>query len=76
MDRGTLGAIATVLVALAFAAICWWAFSPRRKRRFDEAAQLPFADEESDERNGQDDAHEDTGKRAERDSADETHRRN
>lgn len=45
MDEGTLGAIATVLVALAFAGVCWWAFAPRRKRRFEEDAKLPFADE-------------------------------
>lgn len=45
MDQGTLGAIATVLAAIAFVAIAWWAFSPRRKKRFDEASKLPFADE-------------------------------
>ncbi|WP_347331273.1 cbb3-type cytochrome oxidase subunit 3 [Marinimicrobium locisalis] len=46
MDQGTLGAISTVLVAIAFVAVCWWAFSPRRKKRFDDAANLPFADED------------------------------
>ncbi|MDO3381859.1 cbb3-type cytochrome oxidase subunit 3 [Gilvimarinus algae] len=45
MDKGTLGAISTVLVAIAFAGVCWWAFSPKRKKRFDDAANLPFADE-------------------------------
>ena len=38
--------IATVFVTIAFIAICWWAFSPKRKKRFDEAANLPFADEQ------------------------------
>ncbi|AMX03037.1 CcoQ/FixQ family Cbb3-type cytochrome c oxidase assembly chaperone [Microbulbifer thermotolerans] len=38
--------IAVVLGALAFLAICWWAFSPKRKKRFEEDAKLPFADEE------------------------------
>ena len=46
MDINTLRALSTVLVALAFIGICWWAFSPRRKQKFNEAAQLPFADEE------------------------------
>ena len=49
MDKGTLGAISTVLVTLAFIGVCWWAFSPRRKKRFDEAANLPFADESQDD---------------------------
>ena len=45
MDINTLRSLATVLVAIAFAAVCWWAFSPSRRKKFDEAAQLPFADE-------------------------------
>ena len=45
MDAGTLGAISTVLVMIAFFSVCWWAFSPRRKKRFEEDANLPFADE-------------------------------
>ncbi len=47
MDKGTLGAISTVLVMLAFAGVCWWAFAPSRKRRFEEDARLPFADDEA-----------------------------
>lgn len=50
MDQGTLGAIATVLVFIAFIGVCWWAFSPKRKKRFDEDAQLPFADEDNSQR--------------------------
>jgi len=49
VDKGTLGAISTVLVTLAFIGVCWWAFSPRRKKRFDDAANLPFADESRDD---------------------------
>ncbi|MES2672868.1 MAG: cbb3-type cytochrome c oxidase subunit 3 [Pseudomonadota bacterium] len=45
MDAGTLGAIATVLVAVAFFGVCCWAFSPRLKQRFDDDAKLPFADD-------------------------------
>lgn len=51
MDQGTLGAIATVLAAVAFVAIAWWTFSPKRKKRFDEASKLPFADENNSEHN-------------------------
>ena len=48
MDVGTLGAISTVLVTIAFFCVCYWAFSPKLKRRFEEDAKLPFADENED----------------------------
>ncbi|MBK8187241.1 MAG: cbb3-type cytochrome c oxidase subunit 3 [Cellvibrio sp.] len=45
MDQGTVGAISTVLVTIAFFGVCVWAFSPGLKKRFEEDAKLPFADE-------------------------------
>jgi cytochrome c oxidase cbb3-type subunit 4 len=45
MDQGTVGAISTVLVTIAFFGVCIWAFSPGLKKRFEEDAKLPFADE-------------------------------
>lgn len=48
MDINTLRGIATVLALIAFLGVCWWAFGSRRKKRFEEAAQLPFADDEQD----------------------------
>jgi cytochrome c oxidase cbb3-type subunit 4 len=48
MDTGTLGAISTVLVTIAFFGVCFWAFSPKLKKRFEEDAKLPFADDERD----------------------------
>lgn len=45
MDINTLRGLATLLVMVAFLGVCWWAFSPKRKKEFDEAAQLPFADD-------------------------------
>jgi cytochrome c oxidase cbb3-type subunit IV len=45
MNAGTFGAIATVLVTIAFFGVCFWAFSPRLKKRFEEDANLPFADD-------------------------------
>lgn len=45
MDAGTVGAISTVLVTIAFFGVCFWAFSPKLKKRFEEDAKLPFADE-------------------------------
>lgn len=48
MDTGTLGSISTVLVTIAFFGVCFWAFSPKLKKRFEEDAKLPFADDELD----------------------------
>lgn len=41
----TLRSVSTVLAFTAFIAICLWAYSRKRKDDFDEAANLPFADE-------------------------------
>ena len=47
MDINTLRSISPILVLLAFIGVCWWAFSPKRRKRFEEAANLPFTDDES-----------------------------
>ncbi|WP_299599613.1 cbb3-type cytochrome c oxidase subunit 3 [uncultured Microbulbifer sp.] len=46
MDIDILRQVGVVLGSLAFLAICWWAFSPKHKKRFEEDANLPFADEQ------------------------------
>ena len=48
MDLGTFRGITTLLIMIAFIGIVIWAYSKRRKKDFDEAANLPFADEEED----------------------------
>ncbi|MBF7729015.1 cbb3-type cytochrome oxidase subunit 3 [Pseudomonas sp. N040] len=45
MDIGTLRGLGTLLVLVAFVSVTLWAYSGRNKARFDEAANLPFADE-------------------------------
>lgn len=47
MDINDLRGLSTVFAMLAFLAVCVWAYSSKRKQRFDEAANLPFADEKS-----------------------------
>jgi cytochrome c oxidase cbb3-type subunit IV len=37
-----MNAIGTILAMIAFFGIVWWAFSARRKKANDEAANLPF----------------------------------
>ena len=45
MDIGMIRGLGTVVVLVAFVGLALWVFSPRRKREFDEATQLPFADD-------------------------------
>ncbi len=46
MDVNTLRAIITTLSFIAFLGIVYWAYSKNSKARFDEAAMLPFADDD------------------------------
>ncbi|MCW8092365.1 MULTISPECIES: cbb3-type cytochrome oxidase subunit 3 [Alteromonas] len=48
MDQGTVGTIFTLVVFVCFIGVVLWAFSSRNKKKYDEAANLPFADEEQD----------------------------
>jgi len=45
VDLGTLQGIGTALAMVAFISVCLWAYSAGNRRRFDDAAQLPFADD-------------------------------
>ncbi len=45
MDLNTLRGLSTIFVMIAFLGVCWWAFSPKRKQGFNDAANLPFADD-------------------------------
>lgn len=50
MDINDLRGIQTLLVMIAFFGIVWWAYSSYRKKSNDEAAHLPFDDDEIDQR--------------------------
>jgi cytochrome c oxidase cbb3-type subunit 4 len=45
MDINTLRGLSTLFLLLAFLGLVFWAYSGKRKKEFDEAADLPFADE-------------------------------
>ncbi|WP_028239401.1 CcoQ/FixQ family Cbb3-type cytochrome c oxidase assembly chaperone [Stutzerimonas azotifigens] len=45
MDIGTLRGLGTLLVFVAFVGLVIWVYNGKRKKSFDEAANLPFADE-------------------------------
>ncbi|MCM0611706.1 cbb3-type cytochrome c oxidase subunit 3 [Marinobacter sediminum] len=46
MDLNELRGIHTLLVMAVFLGIVWWAYSAHRKKANDEAAHLPFDDDE------------------------------
>ncbi len=46
IDVGTLRGLGTALVLIAFSAVTLWAYSGERRDAFDEAANLPFADDQ------------------------------
>lgn len=46
MDLNLVRGVITALSLFAFIGICVWAWSSRRTAAFDEAANLPFADDE------------------------------
>jgi cytochrome c oxidase cbb3-type subunit 4 len=50
MDPNVLRGIHTLLVMAAFFGIVWWAYSAHRKKANDEAAHLPFDDDDVEAR--------------------------
>jgi len=62
MDINTLRGLSTVFVLIAFIGVCWWAFSPKRKKKFDDAANLPFADDEQSQFSARKSNEQDRGK--------------
>jgi cytochrome c oxidase cbb3-type subunit 4 len=50
MDINDLRGLSTAFLLVSFIGLCIWAYSKKRKRSFDEAANLPFADDELNER--------------------------
>ncbi len=47
MDINDMRSAMTVVLFLLFLGIVFWAYSSKRKRAFDEAARLPFDEDES-----------------------------
>ena len=45
MEMGTIRGLWTLLALIAFVGVTWWAWSGRRRERFDEAARLPLEED-------------------------------
>ncbi len=50
MDINDLRGLSTLLLMIAFIGMCFWVYSKKRKKHFDDAANMPFADEELNQR--------------------------
>jgi len=50
MDLNELRGFHTLLVMAVFIGIVWWAYSSHRKKANDEAAHLPFDDDDVEKR--------------------------
>ncbi len=46
MDYSLIQAVWTIVVMVVFVGIVIWAYSGKRRQRFEEAAQIPFSDDE------------------------------
>ena len=46
MELNDMRVVVTVLGFVCFLGICFWAYSKHAKKGFDEAAMLPFTDDE------------------------------
>lgn len=47
MTENHLAGLWTIIAMIAFLGVCFWAYSGKRRDDFDEAANLPFSDEEN-----------------------------
>ena len=46
MDINDVRSVSTLFALAAFISIIWWAYGSRRKKRFEEDAEIPFLDNE------------------------------
>ncbi|WP_116365178.1 cbb3-type cytochrome oxidase subunit 3 [Parahaliea mediterranea] len=59
MDINDLRGLSTLFLMISFIGLCFWAYSSKRKKAFDEAAQLPFADDDMNQRTMREDVRND-----------------
>jgi cytochrome c oxidase cbb3-type subunit 4 len=50
MSSGTLSGVVTAILIVLFVGVCIWAYSSRRKARFDAAARMPLEDDQPEKK--------------------------
>ena len=48
MDINDLRGLSTLFLMVSFIGLCFWAYSRKRKKTFDDAANLPFAEADAE----------------------------
>ena len=48
MEYADLRGLSTVFCMIAFAAVVWWAYGPSRRNYFEEAGDIPFAEDKQE----------------------------
>jgi cytochrome c oxidase cbb3-type subunit 4 len=48
MNPGTLSGLVTAILIVLFVGVCVWAYSSRRRARFDAAARMPLEEDHSE----------------------------
>jgi cytochrome c oxidase cbb3-type subunit 4 len=46
MDSGVLKGLIAIVTMVTFLGICWWAYRPANRERFEEDAMLAFGDDD------------------------------
>jgi cytochrome c oxidase cbb3-type subunit 4 len=46
LDINDLRGLSTLALMIGFVGLCFWAYSRKRKKAFEDAANIPFADED------------------------------
>lgn len=52
MDINLIRSLITLVAFLVFLGIVWWAYGPGQRDRFEQAARIPFDDDELDNKGG------------------------
>ena len=52
MDINLIRSLVTLLAFLAFLGIVWWAYGPGRRDQFEQAARIPFDEDDLDNNKG------------------------
>lgn len=59
LDQGLVRGLITLATLAAFLGVCWWAYRPKNRARFERDARIPFPERHVGEQDGAGDGGED-----------------